>query len=262
MFDRMYYKNPYLFEFTAKVEDIIQEKDYYKLVLSDTIFYPEGGGQPADIGTIDDEEVFDVQEEDGIVYHYVKKDFEIGKEVELKIDAINRIENMKGHTAEHIVSGTVCSKFGANNVGFHMGKDIITMDFDKVLTKENIAEVERKANKVIYMNYQVIEDIVTPKEAERIEYRSKKELDGDIRLVSIPSIDVCACCGLHVERTGEIGIIKIMSFEKYKSGTRVYMISSRRALREFNFEQGILNELSQKYSAPFEELLERIRRGQ
>ena len=139
-----------------------------------------------------------------------------------------------------------------------MGKDFVTMDFNKEISKEVLLDIEKKANKVVSKNLGIVVDVVTPREAEKIDYRSKKDIEGDIRLVNIPGVDICACCGVHVERTGEIGLIKILYGEKYKSGTRVYMICSRKALKEFNKEYDILEKLSVSLSTPFEEIFERV----
>ena len=255
----MYYKDAYRREMKTRVVDVIEEEDgKIKVELEDTCFYPEGGGQPSDIGTIDDVNCYYVKEENDIVYHYVDKELELGKEVVLKLDFRNRYENMKHHTAEHIVSGLICRAVGADNVGFHMGKDFVTMDFNKEISKEVLLDIEKKANKVVSKNLGIVVDVVTPREAEKIDYRSKKDIEGDIRLVNIPGVDICACCGVHVERTGEIGLIKILYGEKYKSGTRVYMICSRKALKEFNKEYDILEKLSVSLSTPFEEIFERV----
>ena len=255
----MYYKDAYKKEMKARVVDCFtDEKGNIKLELDDTCFYPEGGGQPSDIGFINDANCTYVKEEDGKVYHYVDKEFNIDEEVVLKLDFKNRYENMKHHTAEHIISGLIHSNFEADNVGFHMGKDFVTMDFNKEISKENLREIENKANQIVSKNIGVVAEIVTPREAEKFEYRSKKELNGDIRLVNIPGVDLCACCGVHVEKTGEIGMIKLLYSEKYKTGSRVYMICGMKAVDEFNKEYDILEKLSEMLSSPFENIYDRV----
>ena len=255
----MYYKDAYKKEMKARVVDsFVGEDGKIRIELDDTCFYPEGGGQPSDIGFINDVACTHVKEENGKIYHIVDKEFNIDEEVVLKIDFMNRYENMKHHTAEHIVSGLVNSIFGADNVGFHMGRDFVTMDFNIELSKENIREIENKANQIVAKNITVVSEIVTPKEAEKFEYRSKKEIKGDIRLVNIPGVDLCACCGVHVERTGEIGLIKLLYQEKYKVGSRVYMICGMKAIEEFNKEYDILEKLSEMLSSPFENIYDRV----
>lgn len=255
----MFYKDAYKKEMKAKVVDCyIDEKGNIKVELDDTCFYPEGGGQPSDIGFINDAECTYVKEEDEKIYHYVNKEFEIDEEVALKIDFKNRYENMKHHTAEHIVSGLMNSTYEATNVGFHMGKDFVTMDFNKELSKEELREIENKANQVVSMNIPVITEIVMPKEAEKFEYRSKKEIEGDVRLVNIAGVDLCACCGVHVDKTGEIGMIKLLYAEKYKTGSRVYMICGMRAIEEFSKEYDILEKLSEMLSSPFENIYDKV----
>ena len=178
----MYYKDSYKKEMKSKVVDCYtDENGNIKIELDDTCFYPEGGGQPSDIGWINDAECTYVKEENDRIYHYVNKEFDIDEEVIIKIDFKKRYENMKHHTAEHIISGLMNSEFGANNVGFHMGKDFVTMDFDRELTKEELREIENKANQIVSKNIPVVAEIVMPKEAEKFEYRSKKEIEGDIK---------------------------------------------------------------------------------
>ena len=254
----MYYKEPYRKEMKATVVDCIEDEKGIRLELSDTCFYPEGGGQPSDTGFIEDVECYKVKEENGKVYHYVKAPFGIEDEVNLKIEFKQRYENMKHHTAEHIVSGLFCSTLEADNVGFHMGKDFVTMDFNKEVSEEMLREIEIKANQVVSKNILVVSEVVMPREAEKIEYRSKKQIEGDIRLVNISGVDLCACCGIHVERTGEIGMIKLLYVEKYKTGSRVYMICGNKALEEFNKNYTVLQKLSELLSTPFEEIFDRV----
>ena len=159
----MYYKDAYKKEMKAKVVDCFtDEKGNIKLELDDTCFYPEGGGQPSDIGFINDVNCTYVKEENGKVYHFVDKEFNIDEEVTLKLDFKNRYENMKHHTAEHIISGLIHSTFEADNVGFHMGKDLVTMDFNREISKEELREIENKANQIVSKNIGVVSEIVTP----------------------------------------------------------------------------------------------------
>ena len=259
MFQDRFYLKPYEKEYDATVKDVIQDGEIYKVVLDDTIFYPEGGGQNADKGTINSFEVLDVQTKDGVIYHYLKEELKKGDKVHLVLDFENRYQNMKSHTGEHIVSGLVCSTLGANNVGFHMGKEFVTMDFDKFISEDVLRDIEKRANEAISKNIKVKETVLSPEEAKKITYRSKKELNEDIRLVEIEGVDRCACCGIHVDTTGEIGFIKLLYSEKYKSGSRVFMLASKKALDEFNKEYSILQELSEMLSSEFDNIVSQVK---
>ena len=265
MFNTLYYKNNYMSEFNAKVIECTIENDV-RVVLNDTAFYPEGGGQNADKGTLNEFSVIDVKEIDGKIYHIIekqegmdyKKIFSINSEVIGKIDFENRFANMQNHTAEHIVSGIICKKYNAQNVGFHMGKDFVTMDFNVNLSKKEIEEIEKEANEAIYKNIEIKEKIYTKEQAEKIYYRSKKSLSGEIRIIEIPGVDICACCGIHVKRTGEIGILKLFSVEKYKTGCRIYMLTGQRAIDKFNNLENIINKLTTILSSKDEQIVEYV----
>lgn len=254
MLDTLYYKDNYLKEFNTKVVNCIEKDNKILVELENTAFYPEGGGQPADIGMIDGVKVVDVQEKDNKIYHEVEEKIEIGKNVNCKIDFEKRFSNMQHHTAEHIVSGIICKKYNTVNVGFHMGKDFVTMDFNIDLSKKKLEEIENIANEAVFKNIEIIEKIVTEEEALQIEYRSKKRISGNIRLIEIPGYDLCACCGIHVKRTGEIGIIKLLSAEKYKSGIRIYMICGKKALKNYGAEYDELSKLSVLLSSKHNEI--------
>lgn len=241
--DTLYYKNNYLTEFTTKVVDCIELNGKIKVVLENTAFYPEGGGQPSDIGTINGIKVRHVEEKDDVIYHIVDSKLEIGQTVECQIDFEYKFSNMQNHTAEHIVSGLICKNYNATNVGFHMGKDAVTMDFNVLLKEEDIRKIELLANQAVYENIEVKSNIYTKEEADKINYRSKKEISEDIRIVEVPGYDICTCCGVHVTRTGEIGIIKILYAEKYKTGCRVYMLAGKRALDNYTENFKIVDDL-------------------
>ncbi len=252
MVDALFYEKPYLKNFDSMVKEKIEENGKVKIVLEDTLFYPEGGGQPADKGFINNIEVEDVQEKNGKIYHTIAGNIEVGAKVKGRIDFESRFSNMQHHTAEHIVAGLICKKYDAENVGFHIGKDYVTLDVNVALNQEQIKEIEREANEIIYKNLIVKINCYDENEVKEIDYRSKKELSEKIRLVEIPGVDICACCGLHVKRTGEIGLIKLLSVEKYKSGSRIYIVCGKRALDNYNFEYDIVNKVSVELSAKHE----------
>lgn len=246
--EALFYRNNYLTEFEATVVDCIEENGKVKVILSETAFYPEGGGQPADTGEISGVKVIHVEEKNGVIYHIVDEPIESGKRVFCKINFEKRFANMQNHSGEHIVSGIICSMFNADNVGFHMGKDCVTMDFNTIISDEQLREIELKANEAIYKNIEINSRFISEEESENIEFRSKKELKGDIRLVEVPGFDICACCGIHVTRTGEIGVIKLLSADKYKAGVRISMLTGKRALENYTEVYNELNKISTSLS--------------
>ena len=228
--NELFYRFPYERKFNARVKKCRKSEKGYEVILEDTGFYPEGGGQPADRGMIDGKNVLDVQRKEGQIVHLLSEPVEEGKEVEGVIDWDFRFDNMQNHTGEHIVSGLIHQKFGYDNVGFHMGSEVIQIDFNGPLTWEDLMEAERKANEIVMTDEPVHIFFPERDELGNYDYRSKKELKGRVRLVEIEGADLCACCGTHVSHTGEIGLIKILSLMKYKNGVRVEMLSGRRAV--------------------------------
>lgn len=226
----------------------------YIVTLDSTAFFPEGGGQPSDTGTLGGAKVLDVQEDDGIIYHTLTAPLSVGDTVTGEIDWSRRLDLMQHHTAEHIISGLVHNYFGYDNVGFHMGSEAITIDFNGNLTEEDIRKVERKANHAVHENIPVSTRYPESEELKTLNYRSKKELSGDIRIVTIPGYDICACCAPHVSLTGEIGGIKIISCQKYKGGVRISMLCGNRALQDYNKKEKSVTDISVLLSAKPDEV--------
>lgn len=231
---RLYYENVYIKEFDAEVLQCREGKNGYEIILDESAFYPEGGGQPCDTGSLGDAEVKDVQEKDGELTHYTDKALEEGAKVHGKINWERRFDLMQQHSGEHMVSGLVHEKYGYNNVGFHMGSDVITIDFSGVLDEEQLQEIEDRVNEKIWENAPVQITYPSGEELENIPYRSKKELTGQVRIVEFPGTDICACCGTHVTHTGEIGAVKFLSVVKFRQGVRVEMISGKRVIDYFS----------------------------
>mgnify|MGYP005810027091 CR=1 FL=1 len=244
MTEKLFYKDVRGCEFDAEVRDCRKKENRYEIILDRTYFYPEGGGQPADHGTLGEAAVFDVQDEDGEVAHYTDKAIEPGTRVHGKIDMLRRHSLTQQHSGEHIVSGLIHNRFGYDNVGFHMGSECITIDFNGPLTAEDLEQIEKEANEIIYADFEPSIFYPSKEELDRLEYRSKKELEGDVRIVSFGNCDTCACCGLHVVRTGEIGVIKITGFQKYKGGTRVTMLAGRQARGDYAVKDRINHAIS------------------
>ena len=234
MTEKLFYKDVYQKTFEATITDCREGKNGYEIILDRTAFYPEGGGQPGDTGylQIGDQkvEITDTHEKDGEILHFCGQPLEVGSKVTGTIDWNRRFGLMQNHSGEHIVSGLVHSKFGYDNVGFHMGKDTVTIDFNGEFTVEDMWEFEKAANERVWANEKVDITSYTEEEAKSVEYRSKKELHGMVRVVTFPNADVCACCGTHVSYTGEIGLIKLISLQKFKGGMRMEMLSGRKAM--------------------------------
>ena len=223
-------------EFEARVLscEACEEGGGFWTVLDQTCFFPEGGGQYADTGYLGETKVVDARERDGIVYHRTEAPLEPGELVRGRIDWEERFEKMQQHTGEHIVSGLVHSRFGYNNVGFHLGSDYCTMDFDGPISAEELREIEWEANRAVALDLEVIVQYPSKEELGHMEYRSKIEIEGQVRIVSVPGYDVCACCAPHVDRTGEIGLIKLVNRMNYKGGERITMLCGFRALRDYD----------------------------
>ena len=203
-------------------------------VLDKTAFFPEGGGQTSDTGYIDGVKVNDVQIKDGVIYHCLEKDIEIGKTVNCKLDWDERFRKMQNHSGEHIISGIVHSLYGYDNVGFHLSKTEMTMDFSGMLTRTDLEKIEFLANKAVWENVKF--NCYYPENLENLEYRSKLDLTEDVRIVEIENYDRCACCAPHVNTSSEIGIIKILDFEKNKGGVRLWVKCGADALADYNLK--------------------------
>lgn len=233
MTEKLYYLSSKIKDFKATVVSTEKTENGYKSILSKTAFFPEGGGQPADKGTINGITVFNVLEENGEIYHYTEQELNVGDEVEGVLDWECRYDRMQNHSGEHIISGIVHSLYGYQNVGFHLSDDTVTLDFDGELSAEQLEQVEKMANEVVWRNAKIDCFVPTVDELQKLEYRSKKELDGDVRIVKIEDCDMCACCAPHVESAGEIGIIKMLDTERLRGGIRIYIKCGMRALKDY-----------------------------
>ena len=260
MTEKLFYEDSHMITFSAVVEACEKVGEYYEAVLNRTAFFPEGGGQFADTGVIDGVKVLDAQEKEGIIYHKMEASLEVGKQVEGSIDWEERFSKMQQHSGEHIVSGLVHAAYGYDNVGFHMGTDAITIDFNGVLTKEQLKEIERKANEAVVANLDVQVQYPTKEELANIKYRSKIEIEGQVRLVTVPGHDACACCAPHVKKTGEIGLIKLIGLQNYKGGVRVSMLCGSRAIADYDEKSESMKQLSVMLSAPETEVVHEVER--
>ena len=256
--EKLFYEDSHMITFSAVVKACEKVGDYYEAVLDRTAFFPEGGGQYADTGYIDGVRVLDVHERDGVIYHKTEKELPVGKHVDGTIDWEERFSKMQQHSGEHIVSGLVNAMYGYDNVGFHMGKDAVTMDFNGVLTKEQLKEIEHKANEAVVKNLDIQVLYPSKEELAEINYRSKIEIEGQVRIVTIPGYDTCACCAPHVKKTGEIGLIKLIGVQNYKGGVRVSMLCGFRAIADYEAKSESTKRISVMLSAKEEEIADEV----
>ncbi len=228
---KLYDEHPYDTTFHATIQDIQYDKNT-TLILDQTLFFPEEGGQCADSGTIDGYEVIDVQISKGIIKHILKGhvELEIGNEIQGEIDWDLRFSNMQNHSGEHIFSGIVHREYGYDNVGFHLGKDVVSVDFNGPIDEVSLRRIEKEVNQVIYENRVIRAYYPSEEELASLNYRSKKEVDSPLRIVEIENCDVCACCAPHVRRSGEVGLFKVVHMMNYKGGVRIFIFCGQRAL--------------------------------
>ena len=259
MTEKLFYQDSHLCEFEAVVTACDSRKDGYEIELDRTAFFPEGGGQYADAGFLGGVRVKDVQERDGKIVHLAEGPLKVGERVSGRLDWDERFMKMQQHSGEHIVSGLVHARYGYNNVGFHLGSEDCTMDFNGELTKEQLAEIELRANEAVWKNLEIQTLYPTKEELAHMEYRSKIEIEGQVRIIVVPGYDVCACCAPHVKYTGEIGLIKLTHVQRYKGGVRVTMLCGKRALADYAVKQEQAQEISALLCAKVNETAEAVR---
>lgn len=257
MTEKLYDEQPYETEFEAKVIswDVAEdEKGVYKTaVLDRTLFFPNQGGQTSDIGTLGNYIVEKVTIEMGVITHYLReeikpdiyrlRDYDFGDNILGSVDWKHRFSNMQQHTGEHIFTGLAHNKYGCENVGFHLSDNVVTLDLDKPLTDEEIEAVEVTANAVITANVPVRAFYPAENELDIFDYRCKDGIEGDVRLVEIAGVDLCACCAPHVRSTGEVGFLKVIRHEKYKGGVRIWILCGNRALYQWQQDMRVIESL-------------------
>ena len=246
---KLYYADSHLKEFSATVTGCTETKGGWAVTVDATAFYPTGGGQNCDLGTLGGANVLDVKEQAEEIIHLCDAPLQIGSTVKGAIDWERRFDHMQQHSGEHLVMGQVYQKFGYHNVGFHMGTGLVTIDLDGPVSWEDLLEIESNVNRIIWENRPVKTWYPSAEELPTVNYRSKKALPWPVRIVEFSGADVCACCGTHVKFTGEIGMVKFVSCIKFKEGVRIEMASGKRAMELFRniFEQN--RQVSQTFSA-------------
>lgn len=257
----LYERDSECFEFEACVLSCqAYDRGGYAVELDQTAFFPEGGGQYADTGTLADARVSDVRRREGRIYHVTDQPLAVGAIVQGRVDADVRMCRMQNHTGEHIISGLVWSQYGYQNVGFHLGNGEMTLDFDHPLDACQLADIEARANRVVWANLPVTAQYPDEQTLADMNYRSKLDLTENVRIVTIEGVDCCACCAPHVKRTGEIGLIKIVTSASYKGGVRLWVLCGAWALEDYRQKHETVMAISRKYSVKPEGTLAAVTR--
>ena len=257
---KLYYVNPHLSRFCAQVLSCEEGEKGFEIILAETAFYPEGGGQAADTGMLGTVRVLDVREKGETIVHFCDGALSVGETAEGVIDYDLRFDRMQQHTGEHIVSGLINARWGYHNTGFHMGTESTTIDFDGVIPQEELPAIEAAANEAVWQNLAVNCWVPSPEELAGVTYRTKKALPWPVRIVQVPGYDSCACCGTHVTHTGEVGVIKLLSAIPFRGGTRIEMACGKRALAILNSAYEQNRQVSQAFSAKIQETGEAARK--
>ena len=257
---KLYYEDSHLTRFTGNVISCEETKAGYEIILDATVFYPEGGGQACDLGILGGVKVLDVRERGETVVHLCDGPLAAGTAVSGEIDWNRRFDLMQQHTGEHILSGIVNRRFGYHNVGFHMGSEVMTVDFDGVIPAGELASIEQEVNEALWRNLEIRCWYPSPEDLPHVGYRTKRALPWPVRIVEVPGFDKCACCGVHVKHTGEVGLLKIFSAISFKGGTRMELACGNRAMSMLSaaFEQN--RQVSHAFSAKIWETGEAARR--
>ncbi len=266
MTHKLYYDDTHITDFSATVLSVEKDPETGNLfvTLDKTAFFPEEGGQKADTGTINGFPVLDVQIKNDILTHILPSKAEgaltQNSIINGQVNWEQRFDFMQQHSGEHILSGLAHAKYGCKNVGFHLGFEEVTLDFDKVLTLEQVRELETEANKVIYQNLPIIVSFPSKEMLAAMDYRSKIELEGDIRIVEIPGVDLCACCAPHAETTGQIGMLKVTALQNHRGGVRINILCGMRALKDYTKQQDYVSDITVLLSAKPEKIGDSVRR--
>ena len=257
---QLYYVNSHTSRFSAQVLSCEKTDKGFAIILDQTAFYPEGGGQAADTGMLGSARVLDVREQNEAIVHFCDSALPVDTCVEGVIDYDLRFDRMQQHSGEHIVSGLINARYGYHNTGFHMGTESTTIDFDGVIPAEDLPTIELQANEAVWKNLTVNCWFPSPEELPQVTYRTKRALPWPVRIVQVPGYDSCACCGTHVVCTGEIGLIKLLSAIPFRGGTRMEMACGKRALAILNSAYDQNRQVSQAFSAKMQETGEAARK--
>lgn len=260
--EMIFYEDTHIVKFEATVLECLPVDGLFHIVLDRTAFFPEEGGQLADTGTINSLSVRDVSIEKDVIYHHMDTPFEVGTTVIGCVDWERRFDFMQQHSGEHIISGLLHKHYGFHNVGFHLGLTEVTLDFDGSIGMDALRDIEAEANQIVYDNRPIHCYFPDKAELKTLEYRSKIEIEGAVRIVEIPGVDVCACCAPHVASTAEIGIIKITGVQSHRGGVRINILCGERALKDYTGKQDAVNALSALLSAKPELVVDAVKKLQ
>lgn len=256
--ERLFDLNSKTVSFSSKVIYCEEEDGNYAVVLDKTAFFPNEGGQACDTGKLCGQEVKDVCEKDGIIYHKVSAPIAVGTDADGEIDFAVRFRKMQNHTGEHIISGLIYTHFGYNNVGFHLGADYMTADFDGEMSEEDVRKIERLANEAVFACRKIRAYYPSSEELNKLEYRSKLDIQDGVRIVEIEGVDKCACCAPHVDNTGEVGLIKILDYIRYKGGIRMHIRCGYDALESFCAQYEQVRKISMAISSKQSEVADGV----
>lgn len=257
---KLYYENVHQTDFTAVVTECVpaKEEGYYLIVLDASAFFPEEGGQSADKGTLNGQEVLDVSIKQGILYHKMTCELPTGTEVTGHVDWNRRFDFMQQHSGEHMISGLLHSHFGLENVGFHLSDREVTLDMNGEVSLEQLRLIEQEANAYVWKNLPVNISWPSSEELVNLNYRSKLALTENVRIVEIPGVDLCACCAPHVDTTGQIGLIKIVNVQSHRGGVRINILCGGRALADYTEKQDSVWAISSLLSAKQPEVADAV----
>lgn len=259
---KLFYENIYMTDFNATVTDCSydEERKQYRILLDRTAFFPEEGGQVADSGTINGQRVLDVSIKNDIIFHYVAEAIATGSTICGHVDFAQRFDFMQQHSGEHMISGLVHQHYGCDNVGFHLGLQEVTLDFNKELTLKQLREIEAEANAYIWQNLPIRITYPDSASLQTLSYRSKLDLTENVRIVEIPGVDTCACCAPHCETTGQIGLIKITNVQNHRGGVRVNILCGNRAVTDYTQKQNSITDISVLLSAKQSAVADAVKR--
>lgn len=245
-------------QFTSTIEKITQdEQNNTYIVLHNTAFYPTGGGQPHDTGTINGIQIINVEEIDGEIRHYVAEGGSVeglSGEVEGVLNWERRFDHMQQHAGQHILTAAFVELFDLPTVSFHLGSDTVTIDLQtSAVTEDQLAAAEKRANEIILENRDILTKWVTMEEANTYPLRKALKVEGDIRLVIIPDYDYNGCGGTHPTSTGQVQAIKILATEKMKQNIRVHFVCGKRVLQTLHLQNNVLTNVAKQISVPKED---------
>ena len=254
MTKKLFNNNAYETQFIAHIIAVLEKDDRYLIQLNETYFYPEGGGQPNDTGTIDGIEIYDVQYIDDEIYHYSKSKPSQLKQVYCTIDWERRFDLMQQHSGQHILSAACEKLYDANTVGFHLSQETVTIDLDKKLTADDLVKIEKLSNDIIFKNIPILVHYPDSDELSKLPLRKLPKVTKDIRIIEVENFDFSPCGGTHTQSTGEIGLLKIKKMENHKNGVRLEFICGNRALTDYQFKNDLIYMFSTDFSVPPKEL--------